>query len=107
MKLLSISDNKGFFLTAGGDYEPLDKIGREDLLRLVNLTLTADTEMDEFDASLLQHQAHQIVYQNLSRKLVELTARKAEFFDESKRLFLTEYERYKTSEVSDSTEPVS
>lgn len=100
MKLLKISDNRGFFLTADGNYEPLDKIGKEDLLRLVNLVLTSNAEMDRFDAALLQNQAHQIIYKNLWTKFEELSARRAEFLDESKRLFLAEYERYKASELS-------
>lgn len=97
MKLLSIRDSKGYFLAEGGEYEPLDQIGKEDLLRLVDLTLTTDSEMDDYDASLLQNQAHQIIYENLWSKLRDLATRKTEFLDESKRLFLTEYERYKSS----------
>jgi hypothetical protein len=107
MKLLSIIDNRGLFLAADGTFEPLDKIGKEDLLRLVNLVLTTNAEMDGFDASLLQNQAHQIIYQNLWTKLVELAARKTEFLDESKRLFLTEHERYKASELSIPTDSAS
>lgn len=95
MKLLSISDSKGYFLAEGGDYQPLDQIGKEDLLRLVDQVLTTDAKMDDYDASLLQNQAHQIIYENLWSKLTELAGRRTEFLDESKRLFLTEYERYK------------
>jgi len=95
MKLLRIRDSKGYYLAETGEYEPLDKIVKEDLLRLVDLTLTTDSEMDDYDPALLQNQAHQIIYENLWSKLRELAARRTEFLDESKRLFLTEYERYK------------
>lgn len=105
MKLLSISKDRGFFLTADGSYEPLDKMGKEDLLRLVTLMLAGETEMDEFDAALLQNQAHQIIYQNLWVKLTELGSRRAEFLDESKRLFLTDYERYRAVEAASSNDP--
>jgi hypothetical protein len=96
MKLLCIRDSKGSYLTESGEYEPLEQIAKEDLLRLVDLTLTTDAEMDDYDASILQNQAHQIIYENLWSKLRDLATRKTEFLDESKRLFLTEYERYRS-----------
>lgn len=97
MKLLSIRENKGYFLSEDGGFEPIDKIGKDDLLRLVNVLLTVEAEIDPFDPGQLQNQAHQIIYRNLSSKLVELSGRKAEFLDEAKRLFLTDYERYKST----------
>lgn len=95
MKLLSITDSKGYFLGESGQQEPLDQIDKEDLLRLVELILTTDAEMDEFDPAQLQNQAHQIIYENLWSKLTDLAGRRTEFLDESKRLFLSEYERYR------------
>jgi hypothetical protein len=95
MKLLSISDGKGFFLSEAGSPQPLDQIAKEDLLRLVELTLTTDSQMDTFDASLLLNQAHQIIYENIWSRLGELASRRKEFLDESKRLYLSEFERYK------------
>lgn len=35
MKLLKISDNVGQFLSEGGEYLLIDKIAKDDLLRLV------------------------------------------------------------------------
>ena len=105
MKLLLISDAKGYFLGESGEYLPVDSMKKEDLLRLVDLTLTTESEMDEFDSSLLQNQAHQIIYQNVRSKLGELADRRAEFLDESKRLFLTEYERYKSTAPQEATGP--
>lgn len=95
MKLLSISDGKGYFLTEAGESLPLDQISKEDLLRLVDLTLTSDCQMDAYDASLLLNQAHQIIYENIWTRLSELASRKKEFLDESKRQYLSEYERYR------------
>jgi hypothetical protein len=96
MKLLSISDGKGFFLSETGSPAPLDQLSKEDLLRLVELTLTSDAQMDAFDPALLQNQAHQIIYENVWSRLAELALRKKEFLDESRRLYLTEYERYRS-----------
>jgi hypothetical protein len=94
MKLLSISDAKGYFLAESGAMASIDGISKDDLLRLAELALTDETTLDEYDASLLQNQAHQIIYANVASKLRELSVRKKEFLDESKRLYLTEYERY-------------
>lgn len=97
MKLLSIHDSKGYFLADDGGFKPLDQLSKDDLLRLVDLTLTADCQMDDYDAALLQNQAHQIIYENLWSRLRDLASRKKEFLDESKRQYLNEYERYSTA----------
>ena len=39
MKLLKTEDNLGFYLCKSGNFDPIDKITKEDLLRLVELTL--------------------------------------------------------------------
>ncbi len=95
MKLLSIDNNAGFYLDGSGQYSPVDKITKEDLLRLVNLTLQEDVEFDAYDDSAIKNQAHQIVYKSVFEKLRGLKDRKKEFVDESERLYLKEYERYR------------
>lgn len=104
MKQLKISNAKGFFLTADGDYSALDEMRKEDLVRMVDAILRGDGEMDEYDETLLQNQVHQIIYQSVYSKLVELNGRRAEFVDESKRLFLREYERYSSAKANESSE---
>jgi len=49
MKLLSIKDGMGNYLGESGQLIPVDKITKEDLLRLVNMTLQKDAEFDEYD----------------------------------------------------------
>lgn len=95
MKLLKIENNGGLYLNESGQYSPVDKITKEDLLRLVNLTLQEDVEFDAYDDSAVKNQAHQIVYKNIYEKLRGLKDRKKEFVDESERLYLKEYERYR------------
>ena len=107
MKLLSINDGKGYFLAESGEPTLVDSIAKEDLLRLVDLTLTADCEMDAYDASLLHNQAHQIIYENIWSRLCELAANKKQFLDESKRLYLAEYERYKSDHPAAQDGPVA
>ncbi len=95
MKLLSIENNLGLYLGESGQYNPVDKITKEDLLRLVNLTLREDVLFDEYDENAIKNQAHQIVYKSIFEKLRGLRDRKQEFIDESERLYLKNYEKYR------------
>lgn len=96
MKLLKIEDNHGHFLDDKNEFRPVDKITKEDLLRLVDQTLAEEeVEFDEYDAEAIKNQAHQILYRNIYDKLSGLLDRKDEFTDDSKRLYLTEYEKYR------------
>jgi hypothetical protein len=96
MKLLKISENIGHFLAAGGDYTPIDQITKEDLLRLVDRTLDQDViELDAYDDQAIKNQAHQVIYKSIYQKLTDLRGRRKEFVDESARLFLADYEKYR------------
>jgi len=96
MKLLKVDGNSGHYLDDKGNYSPIDKIVKEDLLRLVNWTLhEKDVEFDDYDENAIKNQAHQIVYKSIVQKLRTLRDRKQEFIDESDRLFLKEYEKYR------------
>lgn len=96
MKLLKISQNVDQFLADTGDYVLIDKIAKDDLLRLVDRTLDQDVlELDPYDDQLIKHQAHQVIYKSIYQKLTDLRNRRQEFIDESARLFLEDYERYR------------
>lgn len=96
MKLLRIADNAGQFLAANGDYVAIDKITKEDLLRLVGKIIEEeDADLEEFDGGSIKNQAHQVIYKSVSQKLADLRKRRTEFSDESARLFLDEYEKYR------------
>jgi hypothetical protein len=94
MKILKIEGNQGFYSTTEDAYNPIDKINKNDLLKLVDLTLEGDVEFDEYDEEKLKNHAHQIVYKSIYEKLFDLHESKDEFKDESERLFLQEYEKY-------------
>jgi hypothetical protein len=99
MKLLKIELNSGHYLNDAGGYSAVDKLSKEDLLRLVNLTLEEGSiEFDDYDESLLKNQAHQVIYKSVVQKLKALRERRQEFLDESERLFLPEYEKYRSTE---------
>lgn len=96
MKLLKIDDNCGHYRNENGDYSQIDKIGKEELLVLMNWTLNEDAvEFDAYDENVIKNQAHQIIYKSVLRKLQTLRDRRQEFLDESARLFLEDYEKYR------------
>ena len=96
MKLLKIDNNSGYYYDNQGEFATVDKITKDDILRLVNLTLgEEEVEFDEFSNDKLKNQAHKIIYKSIFEKLQDLKKRKDEFIDESERLYLSEYERYR------------
>ncbi len=96
MKALKIENNQGFFLTEIETYETIDKIDKSVLLSLVNSALQDNFEIDDYNEETLKNQAHQIIYKSISEKLNDLHNRRNQFRDESERLFLDEYEKYKS-----------
>lgn len=95
MKALKIENHKGHFVTEEGGYETVDKIDKAVLLRLVNMALEDDFEIDELDEEKLKNQAHQIIYKSIGEKLTDLHQKRNQFRDESERLYLDAYEKYK------------
>ena len=106
MKLLKIEDNKGYYFVTQDKFATVDKITKDDILRLVSLTLDMhqEVEFDEYDVDNLKNKAHQIIYKSIVEKLQELKKRRKEYTDESERLYLTEYEKYREEpETEDDT----
>lgn len=95
MKALKIEDHQGYFLSEEGEYETIDKVDKGALLTLVNMALEDDFQFDEYDEEILKNQAHQIIYKSITEKLVDLHERRNQFRDESDRLYLDAYEKYK------------
>ena len=95
MKILKIEGNNGHFSSDGEAFLSIDKLDKENLLKLVDLALTKEIEMDEYDPETLKNEAHRIIYRSVIKKLKELLSRKDEFFDKSQREFHEIYENYK------------
>lgn len=96
MKLLRIHEHAGQYLEADGTYESIDRIDKDDLLRLVDRTLDADEfDVDAYDEQAIKNQAHQVIYKSIAQKLNDLRKRREAFIDESARLYLAEYEKYR------------
>lgn len=97
MKLLRIADNQGQFLGADGSYVAIDRITKEEILRLVGLAIEEEAaELDDFDGEAIKNQAHKVIYKSVALKLADLRKRRKQFIDEAARLFLQEYESYRT-----------
>ena len=71
MKYLMIDRSQGFYKTDKEEPKmpPIDQITKEDLLKLLDLCVGEDFEMDVFDAKNLKNAAHQIIYKNIYLKL--------------------------------------
>ena len=96
MKLLKISNGCGHFLNENSSFSPIDEICKEDLMRLVNSVLTEESVgFDDYDEEKVKNQAHQIIYRSVHQKLISLRDRRQEFIDQSKRLYLVDYEKYR------------
>src|SRR5690606_584013 len=95
MKILKIESNNGHFSSDGENFSSIDKLDKENLLKLVDLALTKEIEMDEYDPEVLKNEAERIIYRSVIKKLQELVSRKDEFFDKSEREFYEIYENYK------------
>lgn len=102
MKLLKIENNCGSYRKESGEYSPIDKITKEELLVLVNWTLEEDEiELDGYDENAIKNHAHQIIYKSIARKLQSLKERRQEFIDESARLYLEDYDKYRETAAGD------
>ena len=102
MKLLKIEENCGHYRKKSGEFAPINKISKEDLLDLVNLTMDEEqVELDPYDEENIKHQAHQIIYKSVAQRLMDLLERRQEFVDQSKRLYLEDYEKYRSVTAAD------
>lgn len=95
MKILKIEDQKGFFrVEEEGGWLPIDAIDKNALLKLLDLFLDKETQMDSPDEVEISNQAHSIIYKSLFEKLAGLEGDKDRFKDESERLYLEELRKY-------------
>lgn len=97
MIYLKIEDNKGFFLKdkeSPDDWTELDKIEKEDLMRLLDYATEEEFEMDEYNEEILGNKAHQIIYKNLYEKFDNFLSNKNRFKDETDNIFKEALEKY-------------
>lgn len=94
MKLLKIKEPIGQFLTKNGTYDEIDKITKDDLIRITESVLDSSGDLEPYDEERIKNQAHQIVYKSIYSNLKALENRRQEFIDESDRLYIDDYKKY-------------
>lgn len=94
MIYLKIENGKGYFFKESNHWIEIDQIGKDDLMNLLDRAITHDFKMNDYDTSLLQNTAHQIIYKHLFQKFNELCENKYRFKDESEQLYKSAIEKY-------------
>lgn len=92
--MLKIDNNQGWFQNIEGEYIEIDKITKEDLLRMMENILETDIQMEEYDEEKLKNQAHQVVYKSIYNNFKSLKDRKEEFKDNIECLYKEQYTKY-------------
>lgn len=94
MKHLRIENRQGQYLIEEGDWKFIDKLNKEDLLKLAYFALEEGFEMDEYSEEAIKNPAHQIIYKNIYDKLLHLTENKDRFKDESAQKYKNAFDKY-------------
>jgi len=97
MKCMIIKDGKGYFSLDGSKLQEIDKITKDDLLNLLDIVISSDTEMDSYSDDTLQQPAQKIIYRNLFQKLSDLSVNRTRFKDESEALYRSAIEKYESA----------
>lgn len=96
MKCLKIENGKGFFLDRDNNYQEIDKMGKDDILYLLDVATDegVEFEIDDMDNNEISNPAHKIIYQNLRDKFNEFLSNKTQFLDESEALYKDALQKY-------------
>lgn len=86
MKYLKIENNKGLYWN-GDEHQEIDKINKNDLIKLLNAAENDEFEMDTYDENCLGNKAHQVIYQNIYSKFEEFLSDKDQFKTEVDNLY--------------------
>ncbi len=96
MTYLKIENNKGLYRTDASieEWTEIDKIGKNDLLKLLDIATTEDFSMAEYKYELLQNPAHNIIYKNIYGKFTELLSNKTRFQDSVNAMYKSAIDKY-------------
>lgn len=106
MTYLKIQNNKGFYRIQDGNdnWIEIDKINKNDLLKLLQLAKLEDFEMQDYENDLLQNPAHNIIYKNIHNKFSEVLNNNVRFQDSSSRMYKAALEKYRVDNVGSDEE---
>ncbi|MBE4162415.1 hypothetical protein HJ096_10750 [Vibrio parahaemolyticus] len=79
MKRLKIERSQATYTVDGINWVSIEKIGKEDLLFLVDTVFEEDFDMDNPDESRIGNEAHKIIYENIYKKFKKLIEEKRTF----------------------------
>ena len=88
MKILKINSGKAYY-----SFE-IDRISKGDLLKLLDVFLSQDCDMDEYNEDGVANKAHQIIYKSLYGKFKDLKEKKQFFNEESDKVYKDAIEHY-------------
>ncbi len=97
MKYLKINDNKAFFIkdkAQPDNWTEIEKIEKDDLMKLLDFATEDDFEMDTYDEATLGNKAHQIIYKSIYEKLNIFLTNKDRFKDQTEDIYKDELEKY-------------
>lgn len=96
MKHLKIESGKGQYSINGTIWIDLDVITKDDLLKMMELTLDDDFIIDDYDKEKLPNPAQEIMYRNIHSKLKELFQKRERFRDESQQYYKDALLKYRS-----------
>jgi len=97
MKYLKIENNKAFYRKDKAipeNWEEIDKIEKDDLMKLLDFATEDDFEMDAYDEETLANKAHQIIYKSIYEKLNIFLTNKDRFKDQTENVYKEALEKY-------------
>ena len=100
MKYLYIENGQGFFSVSflETDKQTIAKIGKEELLKLLNLIVDEgaenEFEMDSYDEGNLKNPAHKIIYKNIYENFDAVIKKRKQFKDVTCNLYKSAIEKY-------------
>ncbi|WP_456314278.1 hypothetical protein [Pseudomonas shirazensis] len=101
MKYLKINNNKGYYRvdTTVDNWTELDQINKDHLLTLLKFASVENFEMDEYEDTLLQNPAHNIIYKNIHGKFKDFLSNKTRFQDSVDAMYKQAIDKYKVQEA--------
>lgn len=96
MIYLRINKGKAYFLNNEDSEIEIDKIGKDDILYLLDLATDVEIlfEMDNFQDNPILNEAQKIIYESLYGKFTELLEDRTRFFDESSKIYAEAKRKY-------------
>ncbi|MCY4576943.1 MAG: hypothetical protein OXB96_00715 [Candidatus Kaiserbacteria bacterium] len=105
MRYLKIKNDQGFYWDGKEDRE-IDKINKDDLLKLLNAAETDEFSMDPYDDSLIKNKAHQIIYENIHSKITQFLDEKDQFKNQVDGLYKEAIRKYSADVQNKETDDI-